>query len=68
MCVLNVIKDSIWLGPEKLNIKDEEFCNIYHRRKTTQPSFIEWSLISHLKIFLCTQFNIVHIIQAKSVT
>ena len=46
MFVLNVIKDSIRLGPEKL-ILDVEFCNIYRRRKTTQLSFIELSLISH---------------------
>ena len=68
MFVPNVIKDSIRLGPEKLNIKGVEFCNIYRRRKTTQLSFVEWSLISHLKIFLCTQFTIVHIMQTKSVT
>ena len=68
MFILNGIKDSIRLGPEKLNIKDVEFCKIYRRRKTTQVSFIEWSLISHLKIFLCIQFIIVHIMQTKSVT
>ena len=41
MFVLNVIKDSIQLGPESLNIKDVEFRNIYCRRKKTQLGFIE---------------------------
>ena len=68
MFVVNVIKDSIRLGPEKLNIKDVEFSTIYRRKKTTQLSFIKWSLISHLKIILCIQFTIVHIMQTKSVT
>ena len=53
---------------KSLNIKDVEFGNIYRRRKTTQLSFIEWSLISNLKIFLCTQFTIVHSMQTMSVT
>ena len=65
MCVQNVTEDSMQFGPEKIkNIKDVEFCNIYHRRKT-QLSFIEG--LSFEKS-LCTQFTIVHIKQTNSVT
>ena len=63
MFVLNVIKDSIRLYPEKLNIKDVEICNIYHRRKKNTTTFYGMNSNQSFENILCTQLTIVHILQ-----
>ena len=61
MIVQNVIKDSIRVGPEELNIKHVEFCTIYYRRKNT-TKFYWMKSNQSFENTLFTQFTIVHII------